>query len=644
MRLIYFLLLCFVSQSFLISQAIVTKKNAPKSTLKIFQKGVDYYKSDQYKLALTYFEKAIKKSPNFIDAELQLASVCFDMKEYKCAEKHFQSVLKLDSNFSNKVYYTLALTQYHLDNFHKAKENVSIFLNREASNQDLIGKAKLLLKYATFAEAATGSPVSITPFFLKSLNSDFSEYLPTVTADGKTAVFTRRNFRGDEDLYISHLEDSTWSEAIPIKELNQPIINEGSPALSPDGTSIIFTICDGQFGLGGCDLYLSELIDDLWTEPYNMGDKINTPAYESNACFAENGNAIYFASNRKGTIGGYDIWMSRRKKDHSWSIPKNLGPIINSVGDEVCPFIHPNGQTLYFSSDYYPGMGGRDLFYSIVDEKGNWQIPINLGYPINSKGDESSFIVFPDGRTAWMASDKKYLDATTTIQHANLDLYEMILPPSLIVKSSTYVEIEVTDKITGEPIKATVTIFDLSNNKSFYNNVINGSGKLLISLPTGANYGLHIYHKDYVFVPDQFNCSEEKKQYDPMIIHKKLERISNNSGSAISLKNIFFETGSAVLKIESQFELNALVQFLNDNIKIKLKITGHTDDIGSESDNQILSEKRATAVIDYLKQKGIAVERLISEGKGESMPVDNNETEVGRQNNRRIEFTILSAK
>lgn len=640
MRFIYFFLLFLISQCTLSSQAVITKNTAPKSALKLYQKGVDAYKIDQYQSAINYFEKAIHKAPNFIDAELQWASVCFDMKDYACAERHFQSVLKLDSAFSTKVYYTLALSQYQLDHFKNAKDNISLYLNKEHSNQDLISKARLLWKYSTFADSAIMHPNPVTPAFLESLNSEYSEYLPSVSADGKTAVFTRRSFRGDEDLYISHYEDSVWSEPVPIKELNEAIINEGSPALSQDGSMLIFTICDGKFTYGGCDLFISEFKNDQWGEPHNMGDKINSPAYESNACFAENGNAIYFTSNRKGTIGGYDIWVSRRKKDRSWSIPKNLGSTINTPGDEVCPFVHPNGSTLYFSSDYFPGMGGRDIFYSIADEKGNWQTPVNLGYPINSKGDESSFVVFPDGKTAWMASDKKYFQSKTASQHANLDLYEMTLPQSLSIKSSTYVEIEVTDKSTGKPIPASVSVFDLSNNKSFYNNAINGTGKLLIALPTGANYGLHIYHKDYIFIPDQFNCIEEKKQYDPMIIHKKLERISN-TGSTITLKNIFFETGSAVLKSESQFELNALIQFLKDNNNIKIKIIGHTDDIGTESDNQILSEKRAAVVINYLKQQGIAVERLISEGKGETSPIDDNATEKGRQNNRRIEFTIL---
>lgn len=635
--LLHFLL---IPTYLLFSQKVVTIKDAPTSTLNLFRKGIDHYKSNQYSQAIEYFQKALKKNPQFIEAELQWASTCFDLKDYSCAVLHFQKVLQLDSNFNSKVYYTLALSQYQLDHFFEAKENISTFINREKSNKDLLSKAKILLKYATFADSVTRYPVTILPVFLKSLNSDFSEYLPTISADGKTAVFTRRNFRGDEDLFITYLVDSTWAEATPIKELNSND-NEGSPALSQDGALLIFTICDRKLSYGGCDLYMSELKEGEWGIPYNMGEKINTAAYESNACFAENGRSIYFTSNRKGSIGGYDIWMSRRKNDNSWSIPKNLGSTINSTGNEVSPFLHPNGTTLYYSSDYYPGMGERDLFYSITDVKGHWQAPVNLGYPINSKGDESSFIVFPDGKKAWMASDKKYLDQKASNLRFNLDLYEMILPASLQVKSSTYVEITVSDKISGKPVLASVSIFDLSNNKLFYSHEMTDSEKILIALPTGAEYGLHIYHKDYVFESDQFNCAVTKTQFEPLIIHKKLEKIQSGTGTAISLKNIFFESGSAILKRESQFELNALVHFLKDNLNIKLKIFGHTDDIGAEIDNQILSQNRALSVLNYLKLKGIAIERIFYEGKGESSPIDTNLTEDGRQNNRRIEFTIL---
>jgi outer membrane protein OmpA-like peptidoglycan-associated protein/tetratricopeptide (TPR) repeat protein len=638
MRL-FFLFCLVIFQLSTNAQNPVYRKDAPKSSLKLYESGVDAYRINLYEKAKTYFEKALNKSPGFIDAELQLASVCFDLNDFSCAEIHFQNVIRLDSLFNKKVFYTLALTQYQLDKFHTAEENLSNYLSSEIKNPDLLSKAKLLMKSIHFADSATTHPVEIKPMLLQSLNSEFSEYMPTLTADGKTAVFNRRNFHNDEDLYITYYSESDWSEPQPIAELNSPE-NEGSPALSPDGHTLIFTICNNRFSLGGCDLYISDYIDEHWSEPFNLGENINTSAYESNACFADNGNSIYFCSNRKGTIGGYDLWVSKRKKDHSWSVPKNLGPTINTPGNEVSPFMHPNGITLYFSSDYPPGMGGRDLFYSTQDETGNWKTPINLGYPVNSKGDESSFIVFPDGKKAWMASDKKYFQNSQLKNYTNLDLYEMFLPSSLQVKPATYVQINVTDSMSGKPIKSHITVFDLSNNKKFYDGYNYKAETLLISLPTGADYGLHIYNKDYLFIPEQFQSTEEKKQYDPLIINKKLIPIDHILSRSTILKNIFFETGSAILRKESKFELDAMISFLNDNPDLQLKITGYTDDVGQEKDNLLLSEQRALSVINYLQSHGIQKERLQSEGKGETNPIDNNQTETGRQNNRRIEFSI----
>jgi outer membrane protein OmpA-like peptidoglycan-associated protein/tetratricopeptide (TPR) repeat protein len=639
MRLIFILILLLVN-ALLFTQSIITVKNAPKSSLKLYQNGVKLYKENQYEKAIVQFQKALQKSPRFIDAELQWGSVCFEIRDYDCAEVHFQSVLQLDSNYKTKVYYTLALTQYQLDHFRAAKENMEKYLSKESSNQELLLKANTLLPKIVFADSATRFPVNVTPVYLKELNTEFKEYLPTISADGKTCVFTRRSFRGDEDLYITYHNSSIWSEPQPIKELNT-FADEASPALSQDGQTLVFVICNGAYSYGGCDLYYSEYGDEQWSEPRNMGEKINTAAFESQPCLAENGSAIYFTSNRKGSYGGFDIWMSRRKEDRSWSVPKNLGPIINTAGNEQCPYLHPNGSILYFSSDYFPGMGERDLFYSTLDTKGHWQAPVNLGYPINSKGDESSFIVFPNGEKAWMASNKMNATKKDVYQRSDLDLFELDLPAMLQVKPSTYVEITVVDKNSGKSINADVNIFDLNSNKSFYDHKMNGSGRLLIALPTGADYGLHIHHKDYLFVPDQFRCSDERNQYEPLIIHKRLEKISDIINTKVTLHNIFFEFGSAVLKPESRFELDGLVTFLNDNPKLKLKITGHTDDVGSDADNQILSQKRAQSVVDYLNQKGIIIARLISEGKGETMPVDSNETDEGRRNNRRIEFTIV---
>ncbi len=630
----------FVFSQCIFSQSYYTKKNAPKQALKLFQKAQQYYHTNQFDKAILYFEKALSKEPDFIDAELQWASVCFDIKDYSCAEIHLQKVLQLDSFYNLKIFYTLALVQYHLDHFDQAHKNISYFLSADYDNIDIQNKAKSLSKNIIFADSAYQHPLQIQPIFLDALNSEYSEYMPSVSADGNTAVFTRRSIRGDEDLFISFFQDSAWTVAEPIVDLNTPF-NEGSPALSQDGTKLMYTICDRKYSFGGCDLYLSEYKNDSWTEPYNMGDIINTAAYESNACFADNGNAVYFTSNRKGTLGGYDIWMSKMKPDKSWSVPKNLGDQINTAGNEVSPFVHPNNKVLYFSSDYFPGMGGRDLFYSIADESGKWQSPVNLGYPINSKGDESSFVVFPDGKKAWMASDKKYFEKMYSHLRPNLDLYELILPVELRVIPSTYVEITVSDLHTGKPVKAFVSVFNLNTNQYYFQNETNEKGKLLIALPSGADYAMHVYHKDYIFIPEQFRCSEANIKLHPFIIHKKLSRTNQFKDTAYVLKNIFFETASAVLKSQSKFELETLFKFLKEHPELRLKITGHTDNVGAENDNLALSEQRALAVINYLMRLGIQNSRLIHEGKGESEPLNDNSTEELRQENRRIEFRII---
>ncbi|MBK9222890.1 MAG: PD40 domain-containing protein [Saprospiraceae bacterium] len=623
------------------TQILITKQNVPKSVLNLYEKGVKHYQANEFIDAIQYFEKALKKSPTFIDAALQMASVCFDMENYSCAEIHFENVLKMDSNYNQKIYYTLALSQYKLDHFKNAKENMRLFLNLETTNQDLLKKAKDLLPKIEFADSATQHAVNIDPSLIRSLQTEFSEYLPSITADGKTVVFTRRTYQNDEDLYISFLNNNEWSQAIPILDLNTPL-NEGSPAISPDGKTLVFTSCDRKNSYGGCDLYISKWQDDQWSEPVNMGDKINSAAYESQACFAENGQMIYFTSNRKGTLGGRDIWYSKRKQDHSWTIAKNLGSEINTIGNEDCPFVHPNEMVLYFSSDFPPGMGGKDLFYSLQNEKGHWQTPMNLGYPINTKGDESSFIVFPDGVQAWYASDRQHYQNKRIALRYNLDLYALYLPSELQIKPATSIEISIRDKITKELVSADIRIFDLSNNKIYFEKNAVLTERILISLPTGVDYGLHIYNKDYLFVPDQFNCSKPNKKYNPLVIEKWMEKISLESAVPITLKNIFFESGSAILKEESYFELKQLLQFLKDHTIVSLLVTGYTDNIGSETDNIVLSEKRALSVIAYLIRSGIQAERLNFKGKGESEPIDNNDTEEGRTNNRRIEFLIQS--
>lgn len=621
-------------------QGIMTSKNAPKSAIKKFEKANEHYKRDDYSKANSLYQELISKWPEFIDARIKLGSLCFETRDLLCSEQQFEYVLSLDSFYNPKIYYTLALVQYRLEKYNKAKLNLQMFLNVPAKNSDLEAKAKALWPKIVFADSVQQYKYNIKLEFIESVNTDYSEYLPSIRPDGQIIFFTRRSPRGDEDIYFSERLESGWSEAKELTDINSPF-NEGSPSISPDGQSLIFTSCDRKYGYGGCDLYQSHFINGAWSKPNNLGDRINTPAYESQACFADNGMSLFFTSNRQGTYGGFDLWWTRKMEDNNWSIPRNLGPVINTAGDEDCPFLHPNGKTLFFSSNYHPGIGDKDLFYSERTKENGWTKPINMGIPINTQGDESSLLVFPDGKTCWIASDQAHIKEGYLSNSANLDLYQFELPKPLQAIASTYVKISVKDADSKLAVQADVEIYDLNKNEMFIKLKADKNGKVLASLPTGSDYGLHILHNDYLFEPEQFRCSETQPIYKPLILEKLLHKIRKDNSKSIVLHNVLFESGSAQLKPESKFELNALADLMLKNKTIRIRIDAYTDQVGSEEDNYNLSMKRAQSVAVFLKNAEIDISRIELNAHGEQNAIGDNNTEEGRRKNRRIEFTII---
>lgn len=621
-------------------QGVMTLKNAPKSALKKYDKANEHYKRDDYSKANSLYEELISKWPQFIDARIKLGSLCFETRDLICAEQQFEKVLHLDSFYNPKIYYTLSLVQYRLTNYEKSKANMQVFLNLADKNPDLEAKAKALWPKIGFADSVHHFKHNIQLEYIESVNTNYSEYLPSIRPDGQIIFFTRRSPRGDEDIYYSERLESGWSAAKELAEINTPL-NEGSPSISPDGETLIFTSCDRKYGFGGCDLYQSNFNHGSWSKPVNLGERINTPAYESQACFADNGMSLYFTSNRQGTYGGFDLWWSRKMEDNSWSIPRNLGPVINSPGDEDCPFLHPNGKTLFFSSNYHPGIGDKDLFYSERTDGNGWTQPINLGIPINTQGDESSLLVFPDGKTCWIASDKAHLKEGYLSSNANLDLYQFELPKSLQAIASTYVKISVNDAERKYPIQADVEIYDLNKNLMFVKLKTDVNGKVVVALPTGSDYGLHVLHDDYLFEPEQFRCSEVLPIYKPLILEKLLYKIRKDSTKSIVLHNVLFESGSAQLKPESKFELNALAELMLHNKTIRIRLDAYTDQVGSKEDNYNLSLKRAQSVAAFLQVAGIDLSRIELYAHGEQNAIGDNNTEEGRRKNRRIEFSII---
>jgi outer membrane protein OmpA-like peptidoglycan-associated protein len=441
--------------------------------------------------------------------------------------------------------------------------------------------------------------------------------------------------QNQEDLYYSIKSNGEWQEAIPISNLNTSE-NEAAHSISADGRWLVFTICNRKESIGSCDLFISEWSGETWSRPKNMGTSINTPGWEAQPSLSADGNQLIFASNRQGGYGNYDLWISNREHGE-WSNPKNLGDIINTPGKDETPFLHADGQTLYFSSDAHMGMGDSDLFMSRKGPDGRWQTPINLGYPINTKNREGALSVSLDGQTAYYASDR-----ITESLTPNLDIFAFELPENLRPNPVTYLKVSLFDQESKTPLSGHVTIIELVHKKQLTTLPVNSEGSPIICLPTGDKYAFHVKVDDYQLHSEHFDLSSTKKKYKPYLLSIGLQKIKTQEAKPIVLNNIFFETGSSSLLNTSFIELDYLKTFLSEHPDIHIEIRGHTDNTGNDAFNQTLSNDRAHTVYEYLVSHGISRRRLAYRGFGSSLPVDSNDTAPGRQNNRRTEFMIIN--
>jgi outer membrane protein OmpA-like peptidoglycan-associated protein len=464
------------------------------------------------------------------------------------------------------------------------------------------------------------------------INTADDEYLPTATADEKTLIFTRK-INSNEDFYKSIKADGNWQTARYLSnQINTSEYNEGAQSVSQDGKYLFFTGCNRPDGLGRCDIYIAQKRGEDWAKPFDLSPPINTAGWESQPSISADGRTLYFVSNRKGGYGGYDIWKSRLT-DKGWSEPENLGPNINTAFDEQSPFIHPDDSTFYFCSNGWPGLGNKDLFVSRLGKDGKWQKPENLGYPINSSGDENGLTLTANGSYAFFASNN--LNG-----FGGFDIYTFELPPKLRPHMVTYVKGTVLDAATKQPLDAAVEIIDLERNDIVYGDYsAPDDGSFFTTLVSGRNYGLNISKNGYLFYSENFSLvgHENKNPFEITVLLQPIE-----IGNKVILKNIFFDTNKFDLKPESQAELEKLIDFLTLNKTLKIEVSGHTDNVGNDQLNQVLSENRAKAVYSYLVAKGIAANRLIYKGYGKTQPISPNNTDEERSMNRRTEFKIIA--
>ncbi|MEL6868023.1 MAG: OmpA family protein, partial [Bacteroidota bacterium] len=585
------------------AQNYVTKKTVKGKALDAYKQGMKHNMREENDKAIKEFEKALRKEPLFIDAQLQWAAVHYAKKDYTTSEKGFEKVLQLDTFYNKKVLYTLALAEMKQQKYEEAAVHFKQYISTQPKNETLRKRADYYLDVCEFKAYTFINPVPFEPKSLgDQINTPDWEYLPSLTADGNTLVYTVQK-NSWEDFYISRKVDGVWQKGEPIEAINTEL-NEGAQSISADGKFLVFTACDRKDGYGKCDLYFSEVIDGRWTKPANMGKVINSAASEKQPSISADGKVLYFASDRKGGKGGYDLWLSRRSVDGRWSQPLNMGAPINSKEHDNTPFIHADGATLYFMSKGHVGMGGFDLFYARANADGTWGKPINLGHPINTPSNESAMVVSIDGKTAYFSTDRQY--GEEQMQNAKeeqkrtrtTDLYSFELYKKARPQVVTYVKARVTDAQTGKKLSAKVDFVDLSNGHIQASSMTDRDGEFLICLPMGKNYALNVSKEQYLFYSENFALAEKGSLEKPYILEIALQAIPKiaegppdvSNSKPIILKNVFFNTGSAELGKASYVELSRLKLLLDDHPGLRIQINGHTDNVGSEEDNLQLSE------------------------------------------------------
>lgn len=623
------------------AQQHTTKKTTHKKALQSYEAAQQALRQRDTDAALTHLEKALKKDPAFVDAILMRADMLLQRRDYEGAKTGFARALTLAPDYALLAHLLLAEAAWGMQDYATVVEHATLYLEKGQPSEKRKAGAERLLQNARFAKDAVSRPVPFEPKRLdETVNTERPEYLPSLTADGQILVYTTRTSPRNEDIYYSTKTDTGWAVGQPLTVLNS-IYNDSSPSIAADGQSMVFARNDER---NNFDLYYAQRSEGRWEEPERLPAPISTDAWESQPCLSADGQELYFVSNRGGGKGKLDLWISAQQADGSWGKPTNMGANINTPYNEQAPFLHPDGQTLYFMSKGHPGMGAYDLYLSRRQDDGSWATPTNLGYPINTPNNEGALIVDLTGQTAYFDTDQE--DPTGRIREmGNADLYTFVLPEPVRPLPATYVRVRVLDAGTLRPLPADLVFTRLNQNKKHVSIRANNDGVGLVVLPLGEDYGLRVDRPGYLFHSENFALKEMASRQDPFELEIRLNKVPAPgevlSGEPIVLKNVFFDSGSAELLPASVGELQSLAELLETYPQIKILISGHTDNVGQIEDNLQLSTDRAKAVYDYLLEAGIAASRLSYQGFGEGRPIADNETPEGRQLNRRTTFEVV---
>ena len=602
----------------------------------IYEQAYQNAQDGKYAEAIININKAITIDTNYVEAYLSRAGIFADQKKYDSSVIDFTKALNLDAVFSKNYLLPYSISLAGTGKFKDALAAVTQFLTDATLNA--VSKKAGNYRKSTYEFALDFEQKHPSKNYLfarknlgDSVNSVSLEYYPSLTIDGKKLIFTRR-INNDEDFYECDNINGIWTKAKPLAGKVNTNLNEGAQNISQDGQWIIFTGCNYPEGLGSCDLYISFKTKIGWSEAENLGPIVNTDFWESSPSLSPDKRDLYFSSNQGGSYGGKDIFVSHKSNNGKWGRPQNLGPVINTSGDESCSFMYADNQTLYFNSNGHPGYGKTDLFFSKKINDSTWSKPENLGFPINTIDDEGSLIVAADGKTGYYASEG--IDSK-----GGLDLYSFELREDMRPPKTLWVKGKVFDANTKNGLPSSVELTDINTRQLLSKVQTDEEGNYLTTLPVGKEYVFNVNRKGYLFYSENYNI----KSNSDSIYTADIPLQPIVAGAAVILKNIFFDNKETALKPASIVELNDVVRLMNDNPKLKIIISGFTDNVGKLADNLLLSKNRAISVVTYLlASRQIAKDRLQFKGLGAAKPIADNTTEKGRAANRRTELSVLS--
>ena len=659
-RLILFVISFFLLNSFSSQSALYSSYN--KKAIKLYEKAIECYQDispfsgrGNLKGAEEYLLKSLAKDSTFSEAYILLSQVKVKMGDINSAIFYKEKMMTVNPIIPLVEYFYLAGMHMAIGSYEKCLKNAVRYKNSPLADQRYIGRIDKMIENCEFAIEAIKNPVDFNPINLgSSINSELPEYFPSITADDSTFLFTIRvndlsapGGRQEEIFVSKKTPNNHWSNSSLVSNAINSKYNEGAPTFSPDGQYIIFVGCetgakgdyeygDDRKGYGSCDLFYSQNNGTNWSKPVNLGSKINSKHWETQPSFSSDGKTLYFIrgmtyDRQRRNPDNQDIYVTTITEDGQWSKPEKLPPNINSPHREESVQIHPDGKTLYFSSNGHPGMGGMDLYMSRKLDDNTWSDPINLGYPLNTYKNDISILISPKGDKGYFSSDREG-------GYGDLDLYSFNVDKKFKPLPITFIKGKIIDAESKLPLFAFFQLTDLKKG-----NIISqmqskpGNGEFLITVPKNIDFALHAEKEGYMFYSRNIYRDNLSLSKDGFLIIE-LEKVK--PGTFI-LENIFFEKSKSSLKKSSLVELNKVLKLMQINPDLKIQISGHTDSDGDDDFNLELSINRAKSVVNWLIENNIDQNRLSFKGYGETRPIEENNSIANKAKNRRTELTII---